>query len=67
VIFIQRFKFPSYPKPNEIISREYDANIPFEDSFICINLDIKWTEIVLGDDLSQVQIELENIIDSNHA
>jgi hypothetical protein len=40
VDFIQRFKFPTYPKPDEIIKREYDADSPYEDNFIAIKLDI---------------------------
>ena len=41
VKFIQRYKFPKYPFPNEIIKREYDADTPFEDNFISLNLKIQ--------------------------
>jgi hypothetical protein len=34
VDFIERFKFKTYPKPQEISLREYDADTPFEDNFI---------------------------------
>ena len=40
VKFIQRYKFPTYPKPDEIIKREYDADSPFEDNFISLKLRI---------------------------
>jgi hypothetical protein len=38
VKFIQTFKKGSYPKPDEIIEREYDADSPFEDNFILLKL-----------------------------
>jgi hypothetical protein len=65
VDFIQRFKFPTYPKPDEIIKREYDADSPYEDNFIAIKLDIDQTknEIKFDVALEQVQAELEVIVD----
>ena len=40
VEFVQRYKFKSYPEPGEIIKREYDADTPFEDNFICLKLQV---------------------------
>lgn len=45
VDFIQRFKKDSYPVPDEIILREYDADSPFEDNFISLKLTIDENEI----------------------
>lgn len=45
VDFIQRFKFDSYPNPDEIVLREYDADTPFEDNFISLKLSINGTKI----------------------
>jgi hypothetical protein len=65
VEFIQRFKKDQYPPPSEIITREYDPDSQFEDSFICVKLTIDGTKIVFEDDLEEkVQPELENIIDA---
>jgi hypothetical protein len=64
VEFIQRYKKDRYPTPDEIMNREYDADTPFEENFICIKLDIEGTELVFADDLEEkVQPELEHIID----
>jgi len=65
VDFIERFKFPTYPKPDEIIKREYDADSPYEDNFIAIKLDIDQTknEIKFDVPLEEVQKELELIVD----
>jgi hypothetical protein len=41
VKFIQRYKYPKYPHPSEIIDREYDADTPFEDNFISLKLSIQ--------------------------
>lgn len=41
VNFIQRFKADSYPKPEEVIEREYDPDTPFEDSFITLKLTLE--------------------------
>lgn len=38
VDFIQRYKNENYPKPDEIIEREYDPDTPFEDNFITLKL-----------------------------
>lgn len=38
VEFIQRYKFKTYPTPQEIALREYDADTPFEDNFIQLKL-----------------------------
>ena len=65
VDFIKHFKKDSYPKPAEVLAREYDADTPFEESFITVKLDIEGTSIVFADDLEEkVQPELENIIDA---
>lgn len=40
VEFIERFKFKTYPTPQEISLREYDADTPFEDNFITLKLSI---------------------------
>ena len=45
VDFIQRYKFEKYPKPVEIIQREYDADTPFEDNFISLKLSIDGVKI----------------------
>jgi len=63
VDFIQRYKFPTYPHPDEIIKREYDPETPFEDNFIALKLKIEGTKIVFNDPLETVQKELEDIID----
>jgi len=63
VDFIQRYKFPEYPKPDEIIYREYDADSPFEDNFISLKLTIEDTNIAFGEPLEMVQQDLEQIID----
>jgi hypothetical protein len=53
VEFIQRYKKERYPTPEEIMNREYDADTPFEENFICIKLDIEGTELVFADDLEE--------------
>jgi hypothetical protein len=69
VEFIQRYKSESYPEPNEILLREYDADSPFEDNFISLKLTIEENEnknepkIVFSDPLDNVQHELEKIVD----
>ena len=63
VDFIQRYKFDSYPEPNEIILREYDAETPFEDNFISLKLTIDGSKITFSDPLEGVQQELEKIVD----
>jgi len=54
VEFIQRYKFPQYPKPDDIIQREYDEDTPFEDNFISLKLSIDGTKIVFSDQLDTV-------------
>ena len=63
VDFIQRFKFDSYPTPNEIIKREYDAETPFEDNFIELKLVINNGKIEFGNHLEEIQQELEGLVD----
>ena len=73
VKFIQRYKFPTYPKPDEILKREYDADTPFEDNFISLKLRIPNADesnktggtqkIMFDTPIEQVQQELEQIID----
>jgi len=73
VKFIQRYKFPTYPKPDEIIKREYDADSPFEDNFISLKLRIPNADdsskagggpkIMFDTPIEQVQQELEQIVD----
>lgn len=69
VDFIQRYKSESYPEPEEILLREYDADSPFEDNFISLKLTIEENDqksdrrIVFGDPLDNVQLELEKIVD----
>jgi hypothetical protein len=65
VDFIQRYKFDTYPRPAEIIQREYDPDTPFEDNFISIKLDIdsNTNQIIFGSPPENVQYELENIVD----
>jgi len=66
VDFIQRYKLSNYPQPDEIIKREYDADSPFEDNFISINLGIdpQSNQIKFANSLeADVQVELESIID----
>jgi len=64
VDFIQRYKFPAYPHPDEIIKREYDPDTPFEDNFIALKLKIDGNKIVFNDSLETVQKELEDIVDN---
>ena len=72
VAFIQRYKFPTYPKPEEIILREYDADTPFEDNFISLKLSIEGSRIDFEsikqssdtNILDSVQSELEGIVDA---
>ena len=54
VDFIQRYKLDSYPYPEEIIMREYDADTPFEDNFISLKLAIDGNRIVFSDQLETV-------------
>jgi len=63
VNFFRRFKKGSYPTPEEIIDREYDADTEFEDSFIVLKLDIENHQIGFTDSLNQVGQDLENIIE----
>jgi hypothetical protein len=70
VNFIQRYKKDSYPPPDEIIKREYDADTPFEDNFISLKLTIDENEskksnpqIIFSTPLNTVQSELEKIVD----
>ena len=64
VKFIQRYKCKSYPEPNEILQREYDADSPFEDNFILLSLVIDGNKINFKTPLDDVQKELEEIVDS---
>lgn len=72
VDFIERFKYKSYPKPDEIILREYDADTPFEENFISLKLTIvgkkiDFESIKQSNDqtiLDSVQMELEGIVDA---
>ena len=66
VDFIQRYKSESYPEPDEILQREYDADSPFEDNFISLKLAREENDdakIVFSDPLDNVQHELEKIVD----
>jgi hypothetical protein len=63
VAFVQRYRYPEYPRPDEIILREYDADTPLEDNFISLKLTIEDTNIVFHEPLGMVQTELEQIID----
>jgi hypothetical protein len=63
VAFIQKFKLESYPTPDEIILREYDADTPFEQNFITLKLVIDGSSIGFDQELDKVQTELEGIID----
>jgi hypothetical protein len=66
VDFIQRYKNESYPEPDEILLREYDADSPFEDNFISLKLAREENDdakIVFSDPLDNVQHELEKIVD----
>lgn len=63
VDFIQRYKYPEYPTPEEVIQREYDTETPLEDNFISLKLSIEGHKIVFSDPLDGVQGELVNIID----
>jgi len=63
VDFVQRYRYPEYPRPDEIITREYDADTPLEDNFISLKLSIEDTNIVFHEPLGMVQTELEQIID----
>jgi len=46
VSFIQRYKFPTYPKPEEIILREYDADTPFRITLSHLSLPLKAQELI---------------------
>lgn len=66
VDFIQRYKSESYPKPDEIIQREYDPDTPFEDNFITLKLSLDQENggrITFSDSLDTVQKNLEEIVD----
>jgi Ni,Fe-hydrogenase maturation factor len=66
VEFIQRYKYKNkdYPTPQDIIMREYDAETPFEDNFISLQLAISGNKIVFSDPTETVQKELEDVIDN---
>jgi len=65
VKFIQRYKFDSYPLPDEIITREYDPDTPFEDNFLALKLCISdGNKIAFGDSMDYIQKELENLVDT---
>lgn len=60
--FIQRFKCTTYPVPDEIIGREYDADTAFEDNFISLKLIIDGQGIIFADKPEYVQEQLVMII-----
>jgi hypothetical protein len=62
VDFIQRFKCTTYPVPDEIIGREYDADTAFEDNFISLKLIIDGQGIIFADKPEYVQEQLVMII-----
>jgi dynein heavy chain len=64
VAFIQRYSFKEYPSAEEVMAREYDADTPFEDSFLTLRLTISDQQITFTDPLDNVHKEMEEIIDS---
>ena len=63
VEFFRRFKKKEYPLPKEIIKREYDADTPFEDSFLVLKLAIEGQRITFPDQLNVVKRDLEKIVE----
>jgi hypothetical protein len=63
VKFIQRYRAQTYPRPSEIIQREYDPDTPFEDNFISLKLSIENNKIAFSDPPEDVHKELEEIVD----
>lgn len=55
VEFFRRFRKDSYPSPNEIMGREFDADTEFEDNFLILKLDVSNNHVVFGDLPSNVQ------------
>lgn len=64
VEFFKRFQKDNYPSPEEIISREYDPDTDFEQTFLTLKLQISGNEIALFDPLPTVRDELVKIVGS---
>jgi hypothetical protein len=64
VEFFKRFQKDKYPYPEEIISREYDPDSEFEQTFITLKLQIRDNEITLVDPLPTVREDLVKIVSS---
>jgi hypothetical protein len=61
VQFFRKFKKDRYPTPKDIIAREYDADSPFEVTFITLKLEKK-EKICFADDLNSVCEELVSVV-----
>lgn len=67
VEFFRRFKKSSYPRPKEVIQREYDPDSEFEDNFLILTLQRSNTDgsgrIEFSDPLDHVKQTLEKVVD----
>jgi dynein heavy chain len=61
--FFRRYRKDTYPLPDEIIEREYDADAAFEENFLVLKLTVDNQNIAFQDRLHDVKKELVKIVE----